>query len=233
MKQYNVLNDVCLKPGPSGQGLSLSSQPMDFLDRACLKYIQTHHLEDKNFHALDIGGGAGKHSIRMAQLGVRVTLIDRQDPSHNIELVEKEGVVKSGLIKLCQKEFTDVNVKEELAPYQLIYSQRAINYLPFDAFMTLVTELTNSLEKGGYFYLSVSGHGNEFAQTMPTKDEPLETRYGYLGCEKMKEKHNIYGQTLVFKQEEIEEILTGLGYQLERLETSTFGNIKAIAKLAA
>lgn len=231
MKNYNVLNDVCLKPGPSGAGLSLHTQPMDFLDRECLKFIQDNHLNNADFHALDIGGGAGKHTIRMAQMGVRVTLVDRQDPSKNIDLVEEKGVVKKGLINLVQKEFTDVDIEKELKPYHLIYSQRAINYLPFEDFMTLLTALRQNAESGSRLYLSVSGYENEFAQTMPTRDEPLESRYGYLGCEKMKEKHNIYGKTLVFKQEEIEEILTKLGFTIERIETSTFGNVKTIAHL--
>lgn len=230
MKQYNILNDVVLKPDASGVDLNMESQPMDWLDRACLDYIKEQIQYKPNYHALDYGGGAGKHSIRMAQLGARVTLVDRQDPSHNIHLVEEKGVIQKGLICLIQKDFTDVQIASELTHYDLIYSQRALNYLPYEAFLKVMGDLIQSLPNQGRFYISVSGYDTEFAVTMPTREKPLPERYGYLGCEEMKKKHKIYGQTLVFKLEELTEILIGFGMKILEEDVTTFKNIKIVAE---
>ncbi len=224
MKTYNVMNDVVLKKNESGK-LDLTSQPMDDLDRACLEHILAHRHQE--IHALDIGGGAGKHSIRMAQAGAKVTLIDRKDPSHNIEKAIDGGAVSEGAITTAQEEFTAID-PQILAPYHILYSQRALNYLPYKEFMRLLTDLTTYLACEGKLYLSVSGFDNEFGKTLDMRDNPLPTRYG-LPDHAMRRKHKIYTPTLIFKKEELEDIILSLAYTIEKLSVSTFGNIKVRA----
>lgn len=222
MKQYNVLKDIVLKRHED-QSLDLSSQPIDDLDTACLIHIEENDIK----HALDLGGGAGKHSIRMAQAGARVTLIDRQDPSHNIQTVEESGICGKGQINLVQTEFTDINF-DVIGTYDLVYSQRALNYLPYKDFMSLTEKLIDGLPPLGHFYLSVSGFDNEFGKTLDKRNMPLPERYG-LPNEDMQKKHKIYTPTLIFKQEEIEDIIKDFGMEILSSSVSTFGNVKIIA----
>lgn len=222
MKQYNVLKDIVLKRHED-QTLDLSSQPMDDLDAACLVHIEENGIE----HVLDLGGGAGKHSIRMAQAGAQVTLIDRQDSSHNINAVEEAEICKKGQITLRQTEFTAIDF-DLIGEYDLVYSQRALNYLPYSDFMALIEKLIDGLPMLGHFYLSVSGYDNEFGKTLDKRDLPLAERYGLPNAQ-MQKKHKIYTPTLVFKQDEIETIIRDFGMEILASSVSTFGNVKIIA----
>jgi hypothetical protein len=45
----------------------------------------------------------------------------------------------------------------------------------------------------------------------------------------MQKKHKIYTPTLIFKQEEIEDIIKDFGMEILSSSVSTFGNVKIIA----
>lgn len=229
MKTYRVLKDIVFKTDAETGTPILTSQPLDDIDTLCLEYLIEQKQHGKTLHCLDIGGGAGKHAIRIAQAGHKATLIDRDDPSHYIQEVVDAGVIKSDQITLIQNQFNAIDVKKDLAPYDLIYSQRALNYMPYTELMAFMKELTTYLPQGGRFYISVSGYDNEFGKSFPLRDKALPERYGYV-TDDMKIKHNIQDKTLVIKLEEMIYIMKELGYSILYTNVTTFGNVKLVGE---
>jgi 2-polyprenyl-3-methyl-5-hydroxy-6-metoxy-1,4-benzoquinol methylase len=229
MKTYRVLKDIVFKTDADTGVPILTSQPLDDIDTLCLEYLIEQKQQGKTLHCLDIGGGAGKHAIRVAQTGHTATLIDRDDPSHYIKQVADADIIKADQITLVQKQFNAIDVAKDLAAYDLIYSQRALNYMPYDEFMAFMRNLTTHLPIGGRFYISVSGYDNEFGRSFPLRDKSLPERYGYV-TDAMKIKHNIQDKTLVIKCEELTDIMKGLGYKILYTNVTTFGNVKLIGE---
>src|SRR5690349_14000402 len=79
----NVYGDR-LVPTTGIHGGNISSQRVDNLDKSSLRFAKRFYNTRKNLFAIDIGGGNGAHSKRLARLGADVILIDLTDQSANV-----------------------------------------------------------------------------------------------------------------------------------------------------
>ncbi len=223
----HIYGDMLL-PSCDGQGWDVSTQRMDELDKTTLAFVQEAIKDKPDFHVIDLGGGSGRHSLRMAQMGARATMVDVNDVSKSFDDAVTANIVPEGALQMVAKNFADLNVSQDLQPYDMIYSQRALNYLPYLVFERVMRDLVSNLPKGGKVFMSLAGWETEYGQSFPLRDAPLEERYGKL-TEEMQKKHAIYNPLTPYKAEEVGALFEGLGLEIESLTTSTFGNVKVIA----
>ncbi|MDX2027883.1 MAG: hypothetical protein SFW62_04550, partial [Alphaproteobacteria bacterium] len=66
-------------------GYNISEQRMDELDQTCLDFVSSRTALKQPCQALDIGGGSGAQSKRMAASGASVLFVDLTDQQQSIE----------------------------------------------------------------------------------------------------------------------------------------------------
>ena len=107
-KPFNIYGDRFI-PTTGFHGTNISQQRVDKLDMACLSFIEDRLSTGAPLHAIDLGGGAGAQSKRMARLGAHVILIDLSATPAEIEAFNLGE--KTGKITLLNKDVGSSIVK--------------------------------------------------------------------------------------------------------------------------
>lgn len=217
----NIYGDH-LDKGVAGRGVDIALQRADDLDRKCLK-----HLSEKQSPAvLDLGSGAGGHSLRMVKVGAVVTAVDRYDFSAEYsDLIAKNNIVGGSLVfikgeienlpeLLSEKEFEDV------------YTQRTLHYLKYDEAKQLLTFLHTHVKDS--IFLSVTGITTEIAQGYVDRDKPVNERFSEPQPEVQK-THHVKEKVCLYSKEELVKLLEDCNWKIKECWLSDFGNIKVIA----
>lgn len=222
-KSINELGDVLIET-TSMHGGDISSQRFDDLDKKALQYALS---KNENVTAVDIGCGLGAQGLRFSLIGAQVTLIDTMDISERVSVLNK-------LFDMVNMDFVnkDVrNLRAEDIPTEIdvVYSQRFIHYLTFDEAKSLLELVGEHVASGGRIYLSASGLRTELGEGYPDRQEPPEHRYSSLKPS-IAEKHGIHDHVCLYEKEDMRKLLMHAGFKPIDIFTSSFGNIKGIAK---
>jgi SAM-dependent methyltransferase len=113
--------------------------------------------------------------------------------------------------------------------FDIIICQRAIHYLPFVEAVSVVTEMKNLLSPGGRVYLSASGIYSELGDGYSAREDVLKDRYAELSPA-MRDKHDIHGKVCLYSEADLTALLHAGGLVPEKIFSSKFGNIKAVAR---
>lgn len=211
---------------PKAYRYMIEQQLMDDLDTLSVEFIKS--FPPQTINALDLGGRKGMHAKRMSIAGASVTMIDLIDLPHNHFTSFGHDGILFPLVTHLQKNFKDINENDIPKTLDMIYSQRALNYLNYHDTKKLLTFLYERLEGHGAIFLSLAGHDTEYGLTHKARANPIETRFDYLGND-MQEKHNIRQKICIYRQEELVELLHQIGFTHISSMQSGFGNVKAIA----
>lgn len=227
-KPFNQYGDR-FKPTDDGHGVDIASQRQDELDAASLDYIRRTTEAGRRVTALDLGGGYGTHSVRMAEAGAVVTMVDVEDMASGAfasAIVEKS--VPSDALRFLQRDFCCLADHEIPKDIDVLYSQRAIHYVPYRRAETLLRRISNRMARGGMVYISAAGFDTEYGQTYPDRDKPVEARFNFVTPD-MREKHAIFHKIATYTEEDMASLLRAVGFSIIRITRSAFGNIKTIA----
>lgn len=226
----NSSGDV-FRPTETARGVDISSQRTDWIDTECLNFIRgcSSDLEDRP-KALDLGAGFATHSINMATAGADVTLIDLDcaQAIKSINAAESGGAIPRGSIVPIAKDFRSVADQDIAGNIHVLYSQRALHYLPYEDALALLRKIVEKMSFDGKAFLSVAGFDTEYGKSHPHREEPVQKRFS-LVTEDMRIKHGIHHPIVTYTADEFKELLACAGLDVERIEASDFGNIKAIA----
>lgn len=209
-------------PTEGGYGVDISSQRQDELDLASLEFISS---AEGPVAAVELGGGFGAHSIRMAEAGANVVMIDIADMT--TEKFKKTAV--SGKLKFLCRDFSSLQPMELPDHIDLLYSQRAIHYVPYAEAKRVLAMMSNRMTSGGAVFISANGWDTEYGKTFPDRDKPVEERFNFVTPE-MQEKHGITHKIVTYKKEELAQLLRDAGFTDVQVTRSAFGNIKAMAR---
>lgn len=228
--KLNIYGDAP-NPTEAGCGMDVSSQRTDALDQASCDFIRARAAKGERVTALDLGGGYGAHAIRMAEAGAeRVIMVDKSDMARaRFAEAVSGGKVKDGVLAFVQKDFGALTDDDVPQGFQVLYSQRAIHYLPYDDAKSFLTFLFNRMTPGGGVFLSANGWDTEYGKTYPDRDKPVQQRFALVAPD-MREKHGIHHPVVTYKAEELKTLLEEAGFREAKAEASAFGNIKATAK---
>ncbi len=216
-----------------GTGSDIASQRQDELDTASLYYIKKISDQNKRISVLDLGGGFGTHSIKMAGCGANVFMVDHSEiamakAKSNFLGAINEGKVGADSLQLMQEDFSKLTNDDLPNNVDVLYSQRAIHYVPFNVAQDLLSRISNHMVDGGRVYISASGHGSELGDGYPDIDKSVTERFSFL-AEDMQEEHSMEHKVCLYKEEDMTLLLESSGFTVKEVKSSSFGNIKAQA----
>ena len=218
----NIINQYgdTFNPIGDGHGVDIASQRQDALDLSSLEFIRQQLSIHQKVQAVDLGGGFGAHSIKMAKLGASVTLIDIADiPTvhfpHNLSFIQKDFI-----------ELTNEDIQNNI---DVLYSQRAIHYLPYSEAKKLLQWIYSRMKNGGAVFISAAGLKAEYGITYLDRDKPIENRFNYIAND-MQQKFNVYQKLVLYSEKDMSTLLTDAGFIDIHVTSSEFGSVKAMAR---
>lgn len=78
IQPLNLYGDELI-PTTGKHGSNISEQRIDELDQACLDFVKSRCVAKEPCQVIDVGGGSGAQSKRIALLGASVLLVDLTD----------------------------------------------------------------------------------------------------------------------------------------------------------
>jgi len=227
LKPFNIYGDKFI-PTTGCHGTNISQQRIDKLDISCLSFIEDSLSAGASIQAIDLGGGAGAQSKRMARLGANVVLIDLSQTNAEIEAFNIEE--KLGKITLLKRDARHIPDEDLPVKIDCFYSQRMINYIPYHDALSLLCRFKKKSGVKAKFFISSGGIETEYGQTYLEKDKPIAQRFGSLS-EEMSTKHGINTPVCLYREQELCDLLEKAGLKILDSWTSIFGNPKIIAQV--
>jgi len=220
----------------SQHGVDIAQQRCDELDQECLNFVRDlKSPSTSTITVLDLACGVGGQTARLAKLGAKVIGFDfpNMGPSFNAYMAQVEHGSEwnspsflGGDMRLIPTVWRRTNYQA----FDAIICQRAIHYLPHVQAQELLGWLRTMLKPDGRFFLSVSGIHSELCNGYEHKDMRPEQRFCVLS-NKMQEIHNIKQPVCLYSEDELSQLVQISGWDVERIYTSSFGNIKSILKI--
>ncbi|MDA0692206.1 MAG: class I SAM-dependent methyltransferase [Nitrospinae bacterium] len=205
------------------QGVDISSQRMDDLDRKCLQFALEQKSDD--LAAVDLGCGLGVQGTRLALTGIKTLLIDSNDIGNRV--AQCAGLLNLQNIKFLQKDARLLLPQDLPEKIQILYSQRFIHYLKFEEAEALIKMMAEKMETGGRVFLSASGIDTELAVGYRDREKAVHDRYSPLNKE-IALKHQIHEPVCLYSEMDLKQLLEAHGFKEVLVWSSEFGNIKAI-----
>lgn len=234
---FNVYGDA-KRELAEGHGIDVASQRLDELDRQACDFVASQRRQhpDRSPLAMDMGCGAGGLCAALAAAGADCLGIDRVDFGLEFQRLsnsrETGGKSAPGKIRFLLADFLDLP-DDFLSEYQssaaVIVSQRALHYAPFSRAVAAIRRFRSLLQRDGRLFLGLSGLGSELGDGYAAAGLPLEQRFANL-AESMADTHGIQQPICLYDAVDVERLLTEGGFTPERIFTSAFGNLKAIAR---
>ncbi len=218
----NDHGDVLI-PTTGQHGGDISSQRIDDLDQACLDFLEGVGTASK---AVDIGGGLGGQSKRMAERGADVFMVDLTDQSENIAAFNARlGRIA---IRVTQSDARDFDIAS-LGPLNVIYSQRMLSCIPHGDAKNLMQKIYEASCSGSHGFISAGGLFTEVGRSYPGHGVPIDRRWA-IPNQHMAAKHQMFAPECLYSEEELAELLRSCGFSIVRRWTSPFGNPKVICR---
>jgi uncharacterized UPF0146 family protein len=216
-----------LLPTTGRHGGDISSQRIDELDGACLDFVR--ELREKGIvpTAIDIGGGNGAQSRRMAELGAAVVLVDLTDQHDNISSFNQS--IGHEAIRFYQDDIRTIDIASFSSFFHLIYSQRMMGCIRYDELGELFRALYRWAMIGARCFVSAGGLDTEVGQDYPHRNFPVADRWSPI-APKMASKHQIFAPQCLYRDKEFADLIFASGFSVVRRWTSPFGNPKVIAE---
>ncbi len=195
-----------------GYGVDVSSIRRDDLDENCLNYLKSF-AKNKQPTALDLGCGLGTVSLKMAELGAKVTMFELSNmPEKNIIRAIAEKRVSKDNIIFREKSFANITTDDMPENLDVLYSHRALHYLPYNNIKKTLSTVFNSMANGAAAFLSVAKYNTVLSKGYTASNESIEKRFGYL--KKRNAKYtNIQQPITLFHKEEFKELLQAIGFK--------------------
>lgn len=216
-----------LLPTTGRHGGDISSQRIDELDDACLNFVRKLRHDGVVPSAVDIGGGNGAQSRRIAQLGANVVLVDLTDQQYNVSSFNQS--IGREAIRFYQTDIRDIDIMALSIFFDVIYSQRMMGCIQYDELSKLLQILYSCAPKSARCFVSVGGLDTEVGIDYPHLNLPVAKRWAPI-APKMAVKHQIFAPQCLYREEEFVDLVTASGFSLVRSWTSPFGNPKVIAE---
>jgi hypothetical protein len=222
-----VIDDIEIPLTVNGRGVEVSTGLVGQLDRLGLRYIERHAAKGEQVKVVDLGGGSGGHSLRMARAGAAVWMADIENVARaSFATAKEEGLP----VHFIHKDFTDLKATDVPEGVGMLYSQRALHYLRYTEAQALLQKISARMAKKARVYVSVAGVASPFAQDYPHADRPMEERFSPLAPE-MRKKYHLHLPIAVYEDKGLRQLLESSGFRGVKTRLSEAGgwNLEAIA----
>lgn len=228
---------MCASKNPTrskkGLGLYSGARIKDHLDQMSLAYIEGKSFEGEMPNVVELGCGAGTHTIRMAQMGAHVTAIDL-DASNACDLLKRvalHNLLDPEQVIFIEKDWRHLEAGDLPQEIDVLFSQRSLSYVAFADLCKIISYCSSKMKTGSSLFISLNGIDSLYGADHPLRDAPLEKRFGPLS-DKMQTVLNASEPVCVYRQEEIARVFEGTNIYVEEIQKTPFGNfqIKGIFK---
>lgn len=232
----------------TNHGIDISKSRLDDVDREVVAFALGYKGKKV---AVDLGCGSGRVSIILALMGFDVWLYDIQDLSDYftkvgevLEIGDKLHFIQTDIALLVvshnisggEDEVDEGSERQTqyALPSDIVIaiSQRTLHHLLYVSARDLLQGVNHKMIKGGKLFLSVSGIESKLAEDYECADSPAAERFCPVG-EVGKSVYSISGNVCLYKQQEVVDMLEGVGLTVDKVYKSAFGNIKAICSKKA
>ena len=220
-------NYICA-PTKDGFGIDISHQKIGEIGRQSLSYI-FEQASTRKIEAVELGGGYGGHSIRMAESGANVLMLDLNDMAS--DKFAKAIVMNPNLIgrlKFSKGNFSEITGEDLPENIDLLFSERAIHYVSYYQAKRLLKLCHRKMGSGAMAYISAAGYDTETGLSHFDRHKPVEERFNYIS-EEMQKKHCIWNKAVIYKEHELADLLRGVGFEVLSSSRSTFGHVSVSA----
>ncbi len=207
---------------PNRHGKDISSNYEDVLDYACLQHVEelAKKHPERDIKTLDLGCGLGAISIKMAELGARVTMFDLSNmPKNNIIRAIAEKRVRYDNIIFKKESFASLSEDKIPNDLDIFYSQRALHFLRYEELKNTLSNVFNKMADGGKAFLSLASCEGSFAILYPALRDDLKERFCRLD-KKVADLTNIHHPLTLYHPKEVENLMNTIGFKNIELDIS-------------
>ena len=196
-------------------------------ERLALEECVKRQRLDHNVSVLIMPAGRCEQAARFARLGAQVTVGDREATRHDAE----GRILAHGLqdqVRFIACCLDDLPESMAGAPYDIIFIQRGLCRLPYEAAREAIRNLLRKLKIGGKLYVSILGLHSELGQGYAAANLPVEQRHVPL-APALAEKYGIDGPVCLYSERNLFILLLEAGASVLRTMSTTYGNVKGVA----
>ena len=206
----------------TNHGIDIAKGRVDDLDKEVLRFA----LEYKGKKVvIDIGSGQSKLSHILALLGWEVWMYDIEDHSKYCATLNKSSGL-GGKLHFVQKDISKITHKDLPDDIVIAISQRTLHHMPQPDTKNILEKVFTKMIIGGKMFISVSSPESKFVSNYECIDFPIEKRF----CRVVSsdEFYAIDTPVCLYNKKEVVGMLEKIGFTVERVYKSAFGNIKTI-----
>ena len=197
-------------------GQDIAAARWDWLDISCVRYAARHKRSAAAEHlpvAVDLGCGQGLMALTLQDLGYRIIACD----------LRITDTIRAAL-GTDAYEGDDRNVPwAQLPAPDIVYSQRALHYIPYREAAALLATLTRN--PGCAAFISLSGYHSELAHNYPHLRKPVQERFAHLAPDP-RLSTGISAPLCLYTPEDAGQLITDAGLVALDIWSSDFGNVK-------
>lgn len=219
----NDIKHLPQKVRPPKYGVDVALTRADDLDRRLLATAS----KAPGTTVLDVGSGGGGQSLRLVQVGSRVTAVDVCDYRSTFERLRIDNDLPSQSLRFVMGSMTQLDSLLCGERFDYCSMQRAIHYIPYVDAHEMLTQLHTHVKDT--LYISVTGIASAIGQSYQGTDVSIAARF----CCLTPEDAQLFGITkpvCLYSKTEFEMLLGATGWHIEECWVSAFGNIKAVCK---
>lgn len=223
-------------PANRGFGMDVATDREDDLDRACLAHVQT--IVDSKAGAaptlvMDVGGGNGFMSVKMANAGATVTLVDPiESPVHVANAASPHIRHVPKIVQHIAK--SDVLGFDDANKVDIVYAQKSFHYMPYsDALKTLRLVRENYASRQCKLFISLSAVDCALGLGYEEKvgHLPITSDGRHIVPENQDAAHlGISHPMTLYRETEVRQLLEEAGFKNISITKSDYGTFKAIAE---
>ena len=200
-------------------GQDIAAARWDWLDISCVRYAARHKRRPTTEHkptAIDLGCGQGLMALTLRDMGYRVIACD----------LRTTDAIRAALGDDAYKgDFRNVPWAELPAP-DVIYSQRALHYIPYTEAAALLATLTR--KPGCAVSISLAGFHSKLGNDYLHLNKPVQERFAHLAPEPRQDT-DISAPLCLYTPEDAAQLIAETGLLATGIWSSEFGNIKIMA----
>ncbi len=206
-------------------GIDIAKGRVDSLDKEVIKFAIGYKGKKV---AVDLGAGESRLSAILLLLGWDIWIYDIRDNSKYCATLENLVGEGGGSVHCVQIDITNITQADLPNDIVLVVSQRTLHHLQYNKTKKLLESVRNNMIRGGKLFISISGVNSRFVDEYRCISSPVEDRFCEVG-EVGKMTYSIVGNVCLYNQGEIRELVEGIGFNIESINESDFGNIRIIA----
>ncbi len=206
-------------------GIDIAKGRVDALDKEVIDFAMKY--KGKKI-AIDLGSGQSRLSVILALLGFEVWCYDIKDHSKYFATLGK--ILEVGdKIHFKRIDISKLTYDDLPNDISIVISQRVLHHLKYYDTQDLLKKIYKKIsDTNSKLYVSLSGLNSKLSKGYACLSSPIENRFCKVG-EIGKDIYSISSNVCLYSKEEAEKLIKEIGFTIDSIKESDFGNIRIAA----